>query len=211
LSKKSEYIIDFVKKGSPSLPIDKLQQIQDQMSSINPFTFVPKSYLVSIVAGAGFNAFFTYGEERGWRDFMYKRLNKLFGEDSYWKHSIVLGSIWGLFHAPLILCGHNYPEHYVVGVAQMVLACILWSAQIKYFVDEAQKVEDEKYGPDSVDLRGIAGAMLHGVMNSTGSISMMFLKGGNDLTNGTAGAAGLITCSLELALLQFIRSRKQNK
>ena len=32
------------------------------------------------------------------------------------KTSVLTGFIWGVWHAPIILQGHNYPQHPVAGV-----------------------------------------------------------------------------------------------
>ncbi len=46
------------------------------------------------------------GEEIGWRGFLYPRLRAKLGDTLA---VVVLGIIWGVWHAPLLLLGYNYP------------------------------------------------------------------------------------------------------
>ena len=67
----------------------------------------------------------TLGEEAGWRGFLYPELQKKFGTG---KAMLLGGMIWGLWHLPLTVQGHNYGLHYrgfpVVGIGMMCLFCI---------------------------------------------------------------------------------------
>ena len=47
------------------------------------------------------------GEEIGWRGFLYPRLRARLGDTLA---VVVLGIIWGVWHAPLLLLGYNYPS-----------------------------------------------------------------------------------------------------
>src|SRR5699024_6742856 len=60
------------------------------------------------------------GEEIGWRAFLYPRLEKLYQTSAL----LIGGIIWGFWHAPMILMGHNYPGTPFLGVFMMVLFCI---------------------------------------------------------------------------------------
>jgi membrane protease YdiL (CAAX protease family) len=52
----------------------------------------------------------------------------------------------------------------------------------------------------------IAAAIIHGTLNATYGISIMLIKGGNDLTAGEMGLAGFIALALiNLALLLYDR------
>ncbi len=64
------------------------------------------------------NTLFALGEELGWRAFLLSRLQALGPARAF----LTLGVVWGLWHAPAILQGHNYPEHPVLGVGLMVVA-----------------------------------------------------------------------------------------
>jgi membrane protease YdiL (CAAX protease family) len=55
----------------------------------------------------------TLGEEVGWRGYLLLRLLPL----GQWWALILSGAIWGLWHAPLILLGFNYPGHPLLGIA----------------------------------------------------------------------------------------------
>ncbi len=62
---------------------------------------------------------FTFGEEFGWRGYLLPRLSPLGGTTA----AIIVGVIWGLWHAPLIfLYGYEYNDlHSLLGVFMFVL------------------------------------------------------------------------------------------
>jgi membrane protease YdiL (CAAX protease family) len=75
----------------------------------------------AIVAAFTLNLPFMLGEELGWRGYMYHAL-------AHWpmpRRVLFTGTVWGLWHAPLILMGHNYPEHPWLGIPLMVVFCVL--------------------------------------------------------------------------------------
>ncbi|NJN19637.1 MAG: CPBP family intramembrane metalloprotease [Oscillochloris sp.] len=61
------------------------------------------------------NAIPTFGEEWGWRGYLLPQLLPL----GQWPALIISGVIWGLWHAPVILLGYNYPLHPQLGVLIM--------------------------------------------------------------------------------------------
>jgi membrane protease YdiL (CAAX protease family) len=62
----------------------------------------------------------SFGEEYGWRGYLQGELIKL----GKVKGVLLVGLIWGMWHAPVILMGHNYPGHPVLGVVLMTLYTI---------------------------------------------------------------------------------------
>jgi membrane protease YdiL (CAAX protease family) len=65
---------------------------------------------VTIIA---YSILFTLAEELGWRGYLY-HLWRRFG---FWRFSLVVGLIWGIWHWPSIyLFGLNYPDHRVLGL-----------------------------------------------------------------------------------------------
>ena len=74
----------------------------------------------------GFNLFF--GEEFGWRYFLQPRLQKLYGKRF---GVIILGFIWGIWHAPLcfMLYSPKTPVYCVIG---HVSACIFLGIFLGY-------------------------------------------------------------------------------
>ena len=63
----------------------------------------------------------TFGEEFGWTGYLLVKLLPL----GRWRAAIVYGVLWGLWHAPIIAAGHNYPGYPVLGIAMM---CALTTA-----------------------------------------------------------------------------------
>lgn len=63
-----------------------------------------------------------FGEEFGWRVYLQERLTQVFEVK---KGIIILGLIWGLWHAPIIASGYNYPGYPVAGVITMICFCIV--------------------------------------------------------------------------------------
>ncbi|MFV9506567.1 MAG: CPBP family intramembrane glutamic endopeptidase [Oscillochloridaceae bacterium umkhey_bin13] len=68
------------------------------------------------------NALPSFGEEWGWRGYLLPQLLPL----GQWPALIISGVIWGLWHAPLILLGYNYPNQPATGWLWMVGMCVVW-------------------------------------------------------------------------------------
>ncbi|OIO53692.1 hypothetical protein AUJ46_04370 [Candidatus Peregrinibacteria bacterium CG1_02_54_53] len=131
-----------------------------------------------MAAGITVNAIAAFGEEAGWRGLLLKSLLPL----GFWKSSLIIGSVWGLWHAPLILLGHNYPQHPVIGVGMMTLWTILLTPLLNFVTLRAKSV--------------LAAAIFHGTLNGTMGLALLYIGGGNDLTVGGTGLAGMIALLL---------------
>lgn len=67
------------------------------------------------------NGILAFGEEIAWRGWLTSALRPW----GVWRSLILIGVIWGLWHAPLTLLGHNYGRTDVGGVALMVVNCVM--------------------------------------------------------------------------------------
>src|SRR5690625_4755344 len=84
----------------------------------------------SLLGGITINAIFAFGEEIGWRGFLLREFQLL----GFWKASLLIGLIWGVWHAPLILfAGHNYPSTPIFGVVLMVTFCVVLCTIFSFF------------------------------------------------------------------------------
>jgi membrane protease YdiL (CAAX protease family) len=160
------------------LPAEQVEKATRQLARFPPVVFLLLQLGQGFVAGCTINALFAFGEEFGWRGFLLKAL----GKKKLLPVSLITGMVWGLWHFPLILIGHNYPQHPVAGVGMMVVFCILLSPVMTYITLKSKSV--------------IAAAIFHGTLNAIAGIGILYLAGGNDLTNGTTGLAGFITLIL---------------
>ncbi|MGO2616755.1 MAG: lysostaphin resistance A-like protein [Brevibacterium aurantiacum] len=78
-------------------------------------------YLGLMVLGSVLNVLVAFGEEVGWRGWLLTSLRPL----GTWPALIIVGVIWGLWHAPLILLGYNFARPDITGLAFMVGGCIM--------------------------------------------------------------------------------------
>ena len=158
------------------------EQVQLMKNSIEnlPFDFFWITLLQGLIAGITINAVAGFGEELGWRGFL---LNEFKGM-SFFKASVIIGFIWGIWHAPIILMGHNYPQHPRIGVFMMIVWCILLTPIFIYITIKSKSV--------------VAAAISHGTLNGTAGLSIMKIEGGSDLTTGVAGLAGFIALLIVL-------------
>jgi membrane protease YdiL (CAAX protease family) len=167
-------MLGMIKRFEPMMKPEQIEQMKSSLAAlpVNPVWIV---LIQGLIAGLTVNAIAGFGEELGWRGFLLTE----FKEMSFFKATIIIGFIWGFWHAPLILMGHNYPQHPVIGVFMMIILCILLSSLLIYITIKSKSV--------------IAAAIMHGTMNATAGISIMLIDGGNDLTTGMPGLAGFIT------------------
>ena len=172
---------------------EQVEQMRSQASSF-PVHPVWIALLQGLVAGITVNAVAGFGEELGWRGLLQRELGYL----GFWKSSLVIGLVWGLWHAPIILQGHNYPQHPVEGVAMMTVFTLLLSPIFSYVRLKARSV--------------IAAAILHGSLNGTMGLAIILIRGGDDLTVGATGLAGLIALVLaNIGLFVFDRAWAREK
>jgi len=157
-----------------ALTPEQLEEFKTKINSL-PINFVWLSLIQGLIAGATINAIAAFGEETGWRGFLLKNLRDM----RFFKAALIIGFIWGIWHAPLILMGHNYPQHPQIGVLMMIVFCILLSPIMQYLTIKSKSV--------------IASAIAHGTLNAVAAISIMAVSGGNDLITGITGIAGFIT------------------
>lgn len=141
-------------------------------------------------AGATINAVAAFGEELGWRGLLAHELR----ETGFWPASLLTGLIWGVWHLPLIIHGYNYPGHPVAGPILMTLMTALLSPLIGYVRWRAQSV--------------FAAAVFHGTFNAAATL-VILVRGGDSMTVGFTGAAGLVTLGLaDIALWFHLRKSR---
>ncbi|RMG53545.1 MAG: CPBP family intramembrane metalloprotease [Acidobacteria bacterium] len=172
----------------PLVTPEQLKQMESQARAlpIHPFWI---ALLQGLIAGPTVNAIAGFGEELGWRGLLQRELRFM----GFWRSSLVIGFIWGVWHAPLILKGHNYPQHPEWGALMMIAWTMLLSPLFSWVRLQAHSV--------------IAAAILHGTLNATAGLSILVVRGGDDLTIGVTGLAGLIV--LALVNLGLLISRRR--
>ena len=136
---------------------------------------------------------FAFGEEFGWRCFLVGEL----ADKKFLPSALFIGAVWGIWHAPMILLyGHNYPNDRALGVAMMVLFCVLVGAIELYFVVKAGSVWPA--------------AIFHGVMNALGGVTVIMIPNESNLVHsfmGLSGAAALSVVCVALYLWDRYVSR----
>ena len=150
------------------------QALQTMPEGLGVWGVIGITMLSGLFSGITVNALFAFGEEIAWRGFLVKEFKgKKFLSAVLW-----IGVIWGFWHAPLILNGHNYPQHPEAGVFMMVILCILLTTMLLYFRKKSGSV--------------IVAAIMHGTINAVAGVSAMVVTPANDLLYGSAGVAGML-------------------
>lgn len=139
-----------------------------------------------IIGGATVNLPFMFGEEFGWRGLMLRETQKL----GFIKANLFIGVIWGLWHLPVILMGHNYPHHPHLGIIMM---CIFTTALAPIFAYVRLKTKSI-----------LGSCMLHGMINATPLMFVLYIDNTNELYSSISGWAGVIACLiLTLCIVLF--------
>ncbi len=139
--------------------------------------------LLVFILGPVQNIIFGFGEEFGWRGYL---LNKLL-PGGLWYAIVVGGVIWGLWHAPVVLMGHNFPENPYLGVITMTIAVIPMGAIFTWL----------RLKSGSAVVVGFA----HGVLNGTVFLGGSFIPSASMLWANPVGLLGIPLLSLIAWLL----------
>lgn len=137
--------------------------------------------VTAILFGPIINFFTCFGEEWAWRGYM---VPKMAENMKTIPMLLVSGVIWGLWHAPLTIVGHNYGMGYMgypfTGILAMCLFCTVIGVFMSYITLKTKSC--------------IPAVLAHGAINAFASIGMYFtFDGGNPFVGpAPTGIIGMI-------------------
>lgn len=161
--------------------------------------------IVQILMGIFLSPFLNFipcfGEEWGWRGFLLPKMLKRF---KVVPALLINGVIWGLWHAPLTMMGHNYGVGYrgfpFLGIFAMCLFCIVMGIILSYVTIKTGSC--------------IPAVIGHGTLNGFAAVSIYFTSLQNPYNvflgpapTGLIGGAGFIL----LAIVLLYRLNKEEK
>ncbi|KAF5068972.1 CPBP intramembrane metalloprotease [anaerobic digester metagenome] len=143
-----------------------------------PSTLLIIQVLIFVVIGPIVNIIPTLGEELGWRGYLLPKLRMFLSDRA---SLIITGVIWGIWHLPIIVMGHNYGTGYwgypVLGILAMIVFCVALGIIEGYMSIKLESV--------------IPAAMIHSTVNAGAALPSIFAKSGYNPLFGPA-ITGLI-------------------
>jgi membrane protease YdiL (CAAX protease family) len=151
------------------------EQVEASVAVLEGLPVPPVLFLVGqgLVAGLTINAVAALGEELGWRGLLLRELSPL----GFWQLSLLTRVVWGVWHAPLIVQGHNFPDAPFAGIVVMTGWTVAASPLFTYLIVRARSV--------------LAATLLHGSFNAVASLSLVYFTGAGNLFVGSVGIAGI--------------------
>lgn len=140
--------------------------------------------LLTLPAAAFINLAPALGEELGWRGWLLPKLMPLGAVRAI----LISGVIWGLWHSPLILLGHNYPDAPGwLAVTMMVGMCVLFGAIFGWL-----RLRSDSVWP---------AALAHAAFNGAGGTFLLFAMAGEHVDTTQATVLGWSGWIIPLALV----------
>ena len=122
----------------------------------------PAALIVVMLFSPWLNLILCLGEEWGWRGYL---LPKVAWRMKFLPTVLLTGFIWGIWHAPIIVTGHNYgvgyPGYPWTGIGAMCLFCIVAGVLLSHIT-----LKTKSCWP---------AVLAHGALNGTASIGALFL------------------------------------
>jgi membrane protease YdiL (CAAX protease family) len=152
----------------------------------------PSNFLVAlgvqmVLVGPFLGLLLAFGEEYGWRGYLQGELTKL---GKIWGIFLV-GLIWGLWHVPVIVMGHNYPGYPALGSLLMTLYTIALSFIFGYAVIKSGSIW--------------LAAFLHALNNQVLALIIMAIYAPSDPVKSFGiGAYGLVVLALVVGALLLL-------
>lgn len=140
-----------------------------------PGVFTAAVLAQTLTFGVVITTVFTFGEEFGWTGFLLVKLLPL----GRWRAALIYGAFWGLWHAPIIAGGFNYPGYPVAGILMMCALTIAFA-----LTQTALRLRS-----DSTLLT----SFFHASINTQGrGIIPMFVIGVSPVLGGVTGIVGIV-------------------
>jgi membrane protease YdiL (CAAX protease family) len=129
------------------------------------------------------NVVATIGEELGWRGYLWARLQPLGARQA----AALIGVIWGVWHAPLIAMGYNYPHSPVPGPLLMTGLTVVYGVILGWLRARSGSVWPA--------------ALAHGALNAQAGAVAVFLTPASTLVGAPIGIVALAPAAVFAALL----------
>jgi membrane protease YdiL (CAAX protease family) len=146
--------------------------IREAMSSAAGGKPVPVELIVTVQVLFAFtlapliNVLFALGEELGWRGFLLPYLLPL----GQWKAIVISGIIWGIWHAPAVAQGLNYPGYPILGIFMMIVFCVLLGTILSWLYLNTKSPW--------------VAALAHGSVNAVAGLPILFFQPGFNMAFG---------------------------
>ena len=149
-----------------------------------------------LVYGPVINLFFAIGEEIGWRGFLYPALRQRM---STLPACLLVGAIWGLWHTPINLMGHNYGTSYPGFPWLGILGMCLFTTSAGTFLAWLSERSGSLW----------PAALAHGTINAAAQVALLF-RGAEGAVRQIWGPAvtGILAGMPMLVLSAFLLVRK---
>lgn len=170
---------------------DQISQ-SGNMNNLNPWFIVIMQTMQAILLSPLLNAVSTLGEEFGWRGYLQPKLLPLGGR----KAVLITGLVWGVWHWPIILMGHNYGIAYF-GAPFLGLLAMVWFTISLSFIYGWITIKAASFWP---------AVIAHGAGNGIAALGLLFVQGKPNLTLGPSpagfiGGIGLTAAALIIFLM----------
>jgi len=162
--------------------------------TLNLWVLVAVQVLQALLLAPVINGIATFGEEFGWRGYLQPKLMTL-GMGPR-RAMLLMGLIWGVWHWPVILMGHNYGLDYpgapFLGPLAMVWFTLMAGTLLGWLTFRARSVWPAVIG--------------HAALNGTANLGVIFVRGDPNplvgpLPVGAVGGVAFTAVGLALLLL----------
>jgi len=130
--------------------------------------------LQTVFLGAAINTPLMLSEELGWRGWLWYHLRPR----GFWPATFWIGFLWGLWHAPIIIMGYNYPDMPIWGPILFTLFCMLYAPVFSYLREQTSAI----WAP----------CVLHGTGNACAGMALMMQTNIDMPWRGLVGIGGFI-------------------
>ncbi len=168
-----------------------------KLASFPPAVLSVLLVLQASVMGATVNVPFMLSEELGWRGLLWSRWQAL----GFWRNAAATGFVWGLWHAPIIALGHNYPGMPVLGIGLMIVFCTLLTPALHLVRERGGTVWHACLFHGTINAGATMGALCIVTPVTPGS------TGGDWAGRGLTGLPGFVVLGASALVVALVRAR----
>lgn len=172
-----QQVIETIAEALPTVDVGQLSASMPPVGALYAL-----GLFSGLMAGFTINGLFAFGEEYGWRGVLMDELAPLGAV----RANLLTGVMWGVWHAPLILLGFNYPDHPWLGVAMMCL----WVTPLSFLLWRSREYSGSIVAP----------AVIHGAFNGAAGYFLFLVAGRDPILSAPVGVVGALSATVVAAV-----------